>query len=975
MVDPRIFLPTNLNPQGFLTDMLLSQARDPSFKDSGINRTLADYLYSGKINPKIFSIASSFGNKFETEILLKSKESRTRETKETKIVRDSDYIDFILSLTPAQMSLFTPQIRLYKKYKDVNSKAWKQSEFIFGENVHDINLINSKTDKNFGLDTAAGIEDVTVKRNYHRFLVANDYYIDINFVFSSFDMLANGLARTHQGEASYLDLIRNNLNPGPKPKNTESCFSPKSGKGCPNKKHFKYFEQIMLEYGWNVKKAALKELLSPKQEKFIDKFIKEEKKILPLQYLSHNISLEESGKLSLSVRYIGSPEFAKDTEHESTTVVQISNKNLINKICTKDPTKDPLKKQLEELNNLRKQIDAKITSCKKEKIQQEEEVKKELSKKYFRIKAEVSKSFQDLLLRKMSDDKNLFYLRYKSSDRSDLKKKVIRRRGRKTKRTYTSKIRERAKIPGVNLFLDRIKIETGDTYSIDTTDSFSHKISVEDTTSLIEKAEASKYKTKTGEEFLLSQIKKSKKTSVADLDKKVQEAVKKLSDTMFYFPNMNKHPLSNIGHFGFFPLRALISALYDFYDGACFVPPYVLLGNTVGRSFGKNYWANIGDLLVEVNVFQSWLYRHLILKNNFDISFGGFMKAIMTDLVPEVLYGHSSTGMDKSNFGSIIRDTYHIDEKYVTKAATAIQKNLQSADSDRVEMFLNKLAIKFNENPSPKSIKLPVLFYRLYPTPAQAVETPALMSSILSVKDLDKRKFKRREDHKDGLIHLFVSEDRGLVQEITLRHNDMQKLRSALVFNQDKDHGQPILKMIYSADVTLFGTNLFLLNGFFALPSRQFKISAEEDELGVIGYYQINTLVDRIKGGSYTTSISGMNLAPYAFQKGEIQASKKKTNCGTTEEICKEITKKQQKTKTTKEKKGIPSVYIRVSASEYVARLLERPEISKHYGITVVTEKKLDDKINKVGTSVASGTTPPAAAGSAGPQVAEAAAI
>ena len=38
-------------------------------------------------------------------------------------------------------------------------------------------------------------------------------------------------------------------------------------------------------------------------------------------------------------------------------------------------------------------------------------------------------------------------------------------------------------------------------------------------------------------------------------------------------------------------------------------------------------------------------------------------------------------------------------------------------------------------------------------------------------------------------------------------------------------------------------------------------------------------------------------------------------------------------------------------------------------------KEKLDDKINKVGTSVASGTTTPAAAGSAGPQVAEAAAI
>ena len=171
-----------------------------------------------------------------------------------------------------------------------------------------------------------------------------------------------------------------------------------------------------------------------------------------------------------------------------------------------------------------------------------------------------------------------------------------------------------------------------------------------------------------------------------------------------------------------------------------------------------------------------------------------------------------------------------------------------------------------------------------------------------------KRTYRRREDHKDGMIHLFVDEDRGLVIDASLSHNDLTKLRSALLFENQKDHGNPILKMTYSADITLIGNNIFEDSGIFVLPERQFKVAAERDELGVIGYYQINKMVDEIESGRYETKVSGMNLAPYTFAKDTINKSKKTAPNASSKAVKEELdnnTQSKNEKKSSISKKGI----------------------------------------------------------------------
>jgi len=182
-----------------------------------------------------------------------------------------------------------------------------------------------------------------------------------------------------------------------------------------------------------------------------------------------------------------------------------------------------------------------------------------------------------------------------------------------------------------------------------------------------------------------------------------------------------------------------------------------------------------------------------------------------------------------------------------------------------------------------------------------------------------------------------------LVIDASLSHNDMPYLRSALLFENQKDHGNPVLKMIYSADITLIGNNIFEDSGIFVLPERQFKVAAERDELGVIGYYQINKMVDEIESGKYITKVTGMNVAPYTFAKDTINGSKKtasSVSCKVIkEELDSSVQSKNEKNSSIS-KKGIT-----ISFADYVADVLAMKDISKTYGVTA--KDSVADKTEK----------------------------
>ena len=941
--NPKVFLPRNLNPQGFLTDILLSQVYNPNFKGVG-GDSLFDYLYSGKYNESIMSIPAWFGNRFEHEMRT-ARRTRSSKAKTEASIFDIEraYIEFLTSLTPAQISALVPYIRIFKKYKPVNSLKWNEEDMIFS-NYANTNFYEATGRR---LNSFANIERVRVEKNLKRFGVVNDYKISIDFIFSDFDMLTSGLPKEFgdSGDVSYLDLIRNNLNPGPKPKDSSNCFKHTGGKISAARPEFKYFEQLYIEYGWSGDAigsgaSTFSELLKPSQKAFVYKFLKEEKKVLRMNYFRHNIALDQDGLLRLSVDYTAYPEYARDDDNRDVGVIRGSSKKVVKEICKEETVLD---RKLKELTSSRKALDIALSGGEKDTTKDQEAKIKKLNTTYVKAKEELAIYYQDVLLRKISRDENLFYLIYKSSD-TQLKKEVVR--GRKRKK-YLNEITKELKFPGVNLLLGKVDLDLKTKPSADLKkDRFVY------TEDGVPKAKDLIKQGKIGDKILKSV---DGKKSPKDIEVAVDGVVKAL----LFTPGGAKHPLSGIGHYSFFPLKALISALYELYQGSCFQPPPILLGNTVVSCFGQEFWANIGDILVETGTFQRWLYETIFVKGNHDISYGNFMASIMTDLVPECIYLNSTTGVDKISYGNIIQTPKYVPEHFYkqkikvgndTISLSEWQKRLDDAAKKEAsngfpptaDLFYS-LVKEFNADPEKGSTKEPFFFYHLKPIPQAALAKQELISPIFIGKDLMKRTYRRREDHKDGMIHLFVDEDRGLVIDASLSHNDLTKLRSALLFENQKDHGNPILKMTYSADITLIGNNIFEDSGIFVLPERQFKVAAERDELGVIGYYQINKMVDEIESGRYETKVAGMNLAPYTFAKDTINESKK-TAPNASSKAVKEGLDSSVQSKNEK-KSSISKKGINISFADYVADVLAMKDISKVYEVTA--KDSVADKTEK----------------------------
>jgi len=127
------------------------------------------------------------------------------------------------------------------------------------------------------------------------------------------------------------------------------------------------------------------------------------------------------------------------------------------------------------------------------------------------------------------------------------------------------------------------------------------------------------------------------------------------------------------------------------------------------------------------------------------------------------------------------------------------------------------------------------------------------------------------------------------------------------------------------------------------LPERQFKVAAERDELGVIGYYQINKMVDEIESGRYETKVAGMNLAPYTFAKDTINESKK-TAPNASSKAVKEGLDSSVQSKNEK-KSSISKKGINISFADYVADVLAMKDISKVYEVTA--KDSVADKTEK----------------------------
>ena len=877
------YLPYKLSPQGWLIDVFLGQLRGGDLKS----------LYHGKkgkgffANNKLLILNPGHKNKLK-EVKQKTINKATNNPVKDNTTR-KDYVDFMLKLTPAQQAVLQPYIRIYLKYETEDKKK-KQRDIIF-KTFTDINDILRFDYSRMG---AAGIEKVSVNREMPSFGLEYHFKVDIDFYFSSMSTLVKGHPSDFINDSQREDYLK--------------LFAPlgkyedKDGK-VENKAK----EVLCLEYGWNFSDSTPLDILPHSMREIIRT---QEKKKFELVWTSHNFNFNQKGEVSLNVSYVGTPEYAfkrsLDTDNKKQTATMFHKIESVAPLLKDDELKN-YKTLVESYDATMKEIKAIQKNIKKEKEHKKNTNKcgkkdpkdklQGLGIKLNDIMKELSGMSMNIFTKKLIADGQMFQSSFYST-----------RKG-KTHNLFTGIVKVPPETKENNRLFNVVdrKMKIADEkyeYAI----RHLEKTAKDVLTNFSNSGDVSILSKKLLKESQKKALKDGKKEEKDIILENINNKLAALTYSHHATPTKKKgagHLKSTYGNFYFFPLRALISTLYEQTKEEREIT--IGLGNIVHRFHGEPAWINLGDIPIELNVFKKWFYHNINVKGNIKWKFGDFVDDLMGELVPRILRDYSTES--GTNFGSIVRNAYSLSESPSEK----LLKDLFDSDDEEHLKKLTKLMVK-----PTKKIKKGMVFYGQMIT-EQVRKTEAVSTLLSKIGD---RTLTREKDHEDGMYHINIGEDRGVLLEIGFQQQNDDALQTALLFDKNQDTAVPFLKSTYEATPMMFGNNLFNEGGFFVIPINPLGVSAKEDP-GIRGYYRVDRVTDVVTLGSYTTSVHGVNL-----HNGQPKQNKNK-----------EVTTRKGQEKTTKPKPIPISVYKGIE--EHIKNTLKFVNTQKIFNL------KYEDKCEK----------------------------
>jgi|10_taG_2_1085330.scaffolds.fasta_scaffold05831_4 hypothetical protein len=898
------FLPYKLTPQGWLTDMLMGQIyHDDNFDlralIHGRQQSKAD-LWAFYQDNKLFYLNPNHKNLLETQIIpMMVSDPSTLPVMDKQ--KKAEYVDFLMNITPAQQAALIPYIRLYimdrpaaKKGAKKNKNKWKTRDIIFKEFTDTDFILSNKFSRGGG----AGITNVQVTRKFNYFGLANDFRINIDYFFSSMSTFARGhpaggetwgehVAAANSTAADYVKIIE------PIGAGRTKCVN--------GKKVFIPEEKLYLEYGWKFNPNISWELMPFSTGGILDEhsFIKEERKVLELTWIKHDFSFKENGEISLKASYVGAP--LADLYKEENDVLEIGNEKLLKGIFSEEGAKEinEAQESIKQAKKARKELledckedvteaAKKSTKCKKAK---QEKTIKSAQKKLNKAKKTLAKNVADMLIRIVAQNGFLFKAVFNSgrTEKGGAASKIIK--GKPSEKLYKhhfdvgigpvhTPFREDqgekiSWMAGTNSILGHIEqfggTDTSENPSVRAhvmQEAWEAKTVLKQNNSQAEDEGFPKLEKQieyTGEKNPALASIREELVEMAGKDPRVVEQVDRLIGALTNSGHTDEtgHETSTYGNFYFFPLRALIGCAYELAsEEERQKMPLVCLGNVATRVMGKPVWVNIGDILVEVDVFYKWVFNTVIRKGRNMWTFGEFMDSIINELVPNVLYGYSTGEHGQTNFGAIQKSLYMVEEDF-----DMFFYDPTSGDSILPDDFYyNDKAPKDHLTSLAAALKKPkkgggksFIFY--HQVVSETSRESGVTTPLLQDIDLACKKFDRKKNHKEGLYHIHIGEDKGILRNINFSFQDDAYLRSALFFDKGKDGTLPFLKYTYNAQPSMMGNNLFSKGAYFVIPVNPLGVSEEEDP-GLRGYYRIHSMVDAIKPGEYTTSVEGTNMGP-----------------------------------------------------------------------------------------------------------------
>ena len=713
----------------------------------------------------------------------------------TRWLEHKRYVDFIMALTPAQSAAFIPYMRVFTKTRQINSSGaknnsnpWFDRDIVF-KTFTDLDPI---LNENYTRGASAGIKSLSMKRHLQAFGASQSFYLDLNFFFSSMKTFTNG----HQEDLSrgwtekdYIKLIK------PLGGATTECRDGVETK-IPE-------EWLNIEYGWKIADNVPYDLIPREIREIIQR---KEKKSFALRWISHSFKFNETGEIELSVNYMGTPEHmmyknSTDIDEEQNDITGLGNKIAIQRL--EEPE---FQKKHEDLAKKKKALKV-LLACPSTKKKTKDETKREechkkdknkeitkLTKEIASIKKKIISKTSGVALDHMIDKNQVFYATFTSAEKKPKNKS-------KSPKVFKLQVGLR----GAKNFQEVGKATQGfvskDYITVLKTDDAQTKAAINKIKDQLEYVEIIDKKTK------------KPKKPISSLEKELDKVMSALT---------NSEEKKLYGNFFFFPAKALIEwAYHTMGSDKKKEMPIICLGNMVTRSLGKEYWVNIGDVLIEVGVFQKWFYEELIAKERSKMTLGDFMDSVMDVLIPRALYGFKSGYTPNTNHGSIRPYFYQATHQKVVDIFKKVPGGKKDPTTTARE--LADLIKKKEDN------AIPFIYYS-QKAPTDLPESP----SGLFFQSAANRTFDKVRDHADGMYHFTIGEDKGLLRTIDFSYDDDPLLRNGLLRDRGSDGITPFLKFIYKANATLMGNNLFTDGAWFVLPNNPLG-GRKEDDPGLLG--------------------------------------------------------------------------------------------------------------------------------------------
>ena len=909
-----IFFPENLSPQGYLTDMLLGQMRSPKGPFPKFKELIHGFDYAKKTHHHLFCLHPKEKNILLKETLAKTPKGGLSSAKDEYIMRR--YVNFLNNMTPPQQAALVPYIRLYAKiYK--GKKFLKTREIVFNKDYRIPNAPSPLLDSGKGTGNA-GIQNLTVTRDFQYYGITNRFSVEMDFLFDSFETFANGMQYGNVFGTTIDAISLGSLSPFSGQDHGSGYINLIKGVSQKLEDGDSLREHLMLEYGYKYPDDIDQNLVS-NEDRII--FESQEKKELRINCFKHDFQFSETGEVRLAVSYLAAPEItlASRSEEKTNDVFLISDNKLIDEILD-EPSEKGVKKtkisqvlqaQLNMLNMLNKDKKKLLSDyCgrgDKRKVKQIDKEIQDINKQTLAIKKALIGYMEHFFLRYFMSTDSLFNISFRP-DPLEVEGSVLT-----PTNWVTNEAASALKNQATQVFLNRVtpKIketdEQGNLVNIKANVKTNYKEKIKE---LYEKeyfSPAVKDSTTAPGSILNSDKIKSRFPDGIDdiLPSETFDNTRDLHKSYAFYEALQTFTLSRLaaqaalarsgnqqaqgpvgaaetatqvvngtditnyteryGNISFFPLKSLVAAAIDFTmdeteDASNF--PIICLGNAIADSMGKDYYVNLGDLLIDKDFFKEWLHKSFIDSENFNPTLDKFLNAIFESLVPSVLnagVGHFSKG----NHGYIGRQVFEIsedlfeDEKFF--------KDLESEKENVRKKARARLAKSIKTPAKKKELKraLVVYYQDNFNNP-----TDLKQSKSSFFKNYGKRNFDKKKDYNDGIYHLFVGQNTGITKGINFSYINDEHLNTLFAI-RNPNHLAAYLRYSYEANVEFFGNDLFFgKTSYFAIPQNQFNVKQngitinrpERDVFGLSGYYQISRTTDRIAMGEYTTSVTAKNM-------------------------------------------------------------------------------------------------------------------